>query len=537
MRFKLCAVVPAIALFVSLPVAHAQIFRATLNGQNEIPAADTPATGFGIITLNRTAHGMRVNANFTGLRGTTTASHIHCCAAQPANVGVATTVPTFVGFPLGVTSGSWDQVYDMTLASTWNPAFMTANGGTPAGAESAFLTGVLAGQSYLNIHTSMFIGGEIRGTLQLFSFAANAALSTRTSGVAGALDSLGAGTGDLNTALVNMAFLSPAQQAAALARLTPSSSRGRLAATTGNFDANFDMIDNRLDGIRWEDRAQRPSDSGGGIWFGGHGINNRQYEDAGFAGYDNHGWGLVGGVDHRLDSGTVYGAALGYFDTDLNYRNEAAGNNDDIRSTQLSGYLGHHISRFFIQGGVGYAWQKYDGSRDTGATGIATASFKGHQWGARVGFGTPIDLSSSVTFTPQVRLNWANVKHDAYDESGGGPFGLAVAAKSVDRFRGSVGAQFDFGDNMGSGFRIRPFLRGFWSRDVDSKERDTTASFLAGGSSFVTPGQKLDQDPIALGAGANFFTEGAFSAGVNYDLTLGNSNQSSVLQARVHWSF
>ena len=63
--------------------------------------------------------------------------------------------PTFSGFPLGVTSGSFMQTFDMTQASSYNPAFVTANGGTVAGAEAALLAGLHAGTAYLNIHTSM----------------------------------------------------------------------------------------------------------------------------------------------------------------------------------------------------------------------------------------------------------------------------------------------------------------------------------------------------------------------------------------------
>ena len=56
-----------------------------------------------------------------------------------------------------------DQTYDMTQASTWNPAFVTANGSTTAGAEAALVSGMAAGQAYLNIHTTTSPGGEIRG--------------------------------------------------------------------------------------------------------------------------------------------------------------------------------------------------------------------------------------------------------------------------------------------------------------------------------------------------------------------------------------
>ena len=79
---------------------------------------------------------------------------------------VATAVPTFPGFPLGVTTGTYLQSFDLTLASTYNPAFITAHGGTVAGAQADFIAGLVGGQTYLNIHTSQFPGGEIRGQLQ-----------------------------------------------------------------------------------------------------------------------------------------------------------------------------------------------------------------------------------------------------------------------------------------------------------------------------------------------------------------------------------
>jgi hypothetical protein len=63
-------------------------------------------------------------------------------------------------------SGIMDTTFDLTLASSWNPAFITANGGTTASAEAALFSAMIEGRAYLNIHTSMFPGGEIRGFLQ-----------------------------------------------------------------------------------------------------------------------------------------------------------------------------------------------------------------------------------------------------------------------------------------------------------------------------------------------------------------------------------
>jgi len=133
----------AILLTGSSLSASVITYEATLNGPSESPANDSPATGFALVTVNDLANTMHVQVTFSGLLGTTTASHIHTRTPAPGTgtAGVATTTPTFAGFPLGVTSGSFDNTLDLTLASSYNPAFVTATGGTIAGAEAALLAG------------------------------------------------------------------------------------------------------------------------------------------------------------------------------------------------------------------------------------------------------------------------------------------------------------------------------------------------------------------------------------------------------------
>ncbi|HZQ04509.1 MAG TPA: CHRD domain-containing protein [Gaiellaceae bacterium] len=142
------------------------VFTATLDGASQNPPLAVPGTGAATVTWDTATNQMTVTATFGGLTSSTTAAHIHCCVSPPGNTGVATAVPTFPGFPLGVTSGSYAHAFDMTDPASYNPAFVTANGGTTASAAAALLAGLRAGQAYLNIHTTTFPGGEIRGFLQ-----------------------------------------------------------------------------------------------------------------------------------------------------------------------------------------------------------------------------------------------------------------------------------------------------------------------------------------------------------------------------------
>src|ERR1700687_1218667 len=144
-------------------------YNVVLTCPGESPANASPGTGIALVTIDSTTNILNiVSLTFSGLSGITTASHIHCCTAPPGvgTAGVATQVPFFLGFPIGTTSGSYSKSFDMTLAATWNPAFITAHGGTPAGAESFLVAGAAAGDAYLNIHSTVFPGGEIRGFLE-----------------------------------------------------------------------------------------------------------------------------------------------------------------------------------------------------------------------------------------------------------------------------------------------------------------------------------------------------------------------------------
>lgn len=163
-----------VAMTLSLAIgcfsaAHAApvAYTAILSGPAESPPNASPGTGTALVEIDAVAHTMHVNVNFSGLLGTTTASHIHAATAVAGagTAGVATTTPTFSGFPLGVTAGSYDITLNMTLSSSYNPSYVTAHGGTTTQAEADLFQAIADGKAYLNVHSSVFGGGEIRGFL------------------------------------------------------------------------------------------------------------------------------------------------------------------------------------------------------------------------------------------------------------------------------------------------------------------------------------------------------------------------------------
>ena len=167
MRYISSALALLAALVLQAPAAHAATltFGGILSGANEVPANGSPGAGTVTVVLDPTAETIQILASFFSLTTPDVAAHIHCCAPLGTNVGVATTLPTFAGFPLGVTAGTYlSAVFSLEDPTFYNPAFVTLEGGLEQ-AETALIAGIENQQTYFNIHTTNFPGGEIRTQL------------------------------------------------------------------------------------------------------------------------------------------------------------------------------------------------------------------------------------------------------------------------------------------------------------------------------------------------------------------------------------
>jgi hypothetical protein len=147
------------AIVLAMP-AHAVtvVFVAGLSGPAESPPVASPGTGFASVAFDDVAGSVTVHVDFGGLLAPTTAAHLHCCTTMPFT-GTAGVIVGFTGFPTGVTAGMYDHVFVPAPA-----VFATA------------LTGAMDGKAYVNVHSSMFPGGEIRGFLMPVPEAGSAAL-------------------------------------------------------------------------------------------------------------------------------------------------------------------------------------------------------------------------------------------------------------------------------------------------------------------------------------------------------------------------
>ena len=108
---------------------------AQLEGAQEVPANGSTATGFGLVNINPATNTLSYYVSYGGLSASETAAHIHGLAMPGTASGVLVAIPAS-----NPKVGSW--VY-----------------------SEAQEQAILDGQTYFNVHTTAFPGGEIRGQI------------------------------------------------------------------------------------------------------------------------------------------------------------------------------------------------------------------------------------------------------------------------------------------------------------------------------------------------------------------------------------
>lgn len=199
----------------------------SLNGASEVPPVSTTATATGSLTM--VGNELFYDISYSGLQGPATAAHIH----GPADA----TLPAGVLIPLNTPSGTSGNISGTVSLSPINMAYL------------------LAGLTYINIHSTSNAAGEIRGQIypSQFSVAMNGANEVGPTTSAGT----GAGTLTIVNSLLsyNITFtnlLSPATAAHIHGPATASQNAGVLlpfsapAASSGTIAGTVALTSQQL---------------------------------------------------------------------------------------------------------------------------------------------------------------------------------------------------------------------------------------------------------------------------------------------------
>jgi len=141
-------------MFAAAAQAQTMTFTANLHGGNEVPGVSTGSAGTATVTWNATTKAGTYRVDVYNMPVATTASHIHAGAA-----GVAGPVIVNFAVPAGGISN------DYALSGTFACADVVVR--APQGINSCedFEQALMLGNTYVNVHSVVNGGGEIRGQL------------------------------------------------------------------------------------------------------------------------------------------------------------------------------------------------------------------------------------------------------------------------------------------------------------------------------------------------------------------------------------
>jgi len=141
----------------SPPVSNVVTFRATLLGTQENPANTSQGTGAFLATLDTVTGAFTYDVSFQGMTSNVTLGHIHGPASATANASPILNFGTLPGatFTIGALSGT---AHGVTTLNAANQLTSAING-------DSLKKLMLAGLTYVNIHTTQNGGGEIRAQL------------------------------------------------------------------------------------------------------------------------------------------------------------------------------------------------------------------------------------------------------------------------------------------------------------------------------------------------------------------------------------
>lgn len=335
--------------------------------------------------------------------------------------------------------------------------------------------------------------------LTTISNAVNTAGLSSATGVAGVLDGLlgsaDSQPGALGDFLFDVGSSGNAREVAdKVATLLPLASGGVTTATLGALHGANRVVQARVD-------SNLGRSSGDGflgdkrMWLKGFGSWAEQDARSGASGYDADTAGLAVGVDAIVTDTNRVGVLFAYSETDVDSTG-AAKQSADVDTYQLGLYGSHTLDeRTDINGMIGFGRHSTDGTRHT-TGGVAASSYDSSSIVAGVGIARTYPMSEKTTLTPSVRLDYARIKDDAYQEQGAGALDLSVGKNTVSELILSLDGKIThelsdtltFVGHAGVGYDFE-------------NEQSSITSTLAGapGASFVTRG--VDPSPWLVRAG------------------------------------
>jgi outer membrane lipase/esterase len=278
--------------------------------------------------------------------------------------------------------------------------------------------------------------------------------------------------------------------------------------------------------------------SGGklGVFVNGQGSFGNQDPTARDAGFDFYTAGMTAGLDYRLTTDLVLGAAFGYLRTKTNF--DASAGDSRINGYSLSLYGNYYLlEKLYVDGIATFGRNEYSNERNIANTLTARSSTDGNQFAISVSTGYEFN-AAALTLGPTARVNYVRVHIDGYRETGADAFNLAIGSQTIESLTSALGGELRYAMSTGWGV-LTPQLNFEWEHEYKGDGRLVRAGVLADPATAVAVRTASpDRDYANLGAGLSATFAGGVSAFVHYQALLGRTNFTNhAFNAGVRFAF
>jgi len=260
-------------------------------------------------------------------------------------------------------------------------------------------------------------------------------------------------------------------------------------------------------------------------------------------GFEFDSYDVMVGLDYRLGSDLVLGAAINYYDIDSDFDKTAtvSGGGVDADGWGVSVYATWYQDNFYFDAIAGYAQSDYDVERSilipnnnvggSSITETAKGSPESTDYSFSMGAGYNINRGA-LDFGPYFRASYSNVDMDGYQEKGAETSGLNLRVKGEEweSLTTVLGAQFSYAISRDFGVLL-PNARFGWVHQFENDAVEMTAVYVDDprGNILRATSDDADEDYAELSLGFSTVYRGGMQAFFNYETLLGFDDLSSHL--------
>ena len=279
--------------------------------------------------------------------------------------------------------------------------------------------------------------------------------------------------------------------------------------------------------------------AGGSFWGQGFGsVVNASPRD-GVNGYNSKTGGAAFGGDVRVLKDVRVGGLFSYANTAVDEKGDRIGDGMKINSYVGTLYGTYAGSPWYLDANMTFGYHDYKSTRVVDFSGAANqtakGTFGGKQFGASAEFGYPVKISE-VIVTPFTSLSYNYLAQDGYTETGAPGANLSVDKRHTYSLRSGFGAKVAAKVGSTDNWAFTPNARAVWLHEFNPNAPSATASY-AGGTTFITPGQKLAQEAGVFGVGLEAKSVDGMTFSAKYDFELRNQFVGNNLMLQVRQEF